>query len=110
MSTLAKRFLQAPWDKVLSGPPGNISVLNCHLDQLRHRFKGAVFERYLDKYPRVDDSAHVCALAALIGDVHLAADASIWYSCVLRGDVNAISIGCVVTLSSMFRAATSAPS
>jgi carbonic anhydrase/acetyltransferase-like protein (isoleucine patch superfamily) len=31
--------------------------------------------------------------AQLIGDVAIAAEASIWYNCVLRGDVNRISIG-----------------
>jgi carbonic anhydrase/acetyltransferase-like protein (isoleucine patch superfamily) len=43
--------------------------------------------------PRVDASAFVAPGARLIGDVEIGADASIWYNCVLRGDVNRIRIG-----------------
>ncbi|MFN3388769.1 MAG: gamma carbonic anhydrase family protein [Allosphingosinicella sp.] len=45
------------------------------------------------KAPRVDPSAFVAPGARLIGDVEIGAGASIWYNCVLRGDVNAIRIG-----------------
>lgn len=45
------------------------------------------------KAPRVDASAFVAPGATLIGDVEIGAEASIWYNCVLRGDVNAIRIG-----------------
>lgn len=43
--------------------------------------------------PRVDASAFVAPGAALIGDVEIGPEASIWYHCVLRGDVNRIRIG-----------------
>jgi carbonic anhydrase/acetyltransferase-like protein (isoleucine patch superfamily) len=43
--------------------------------------------------PRVDPSAFVAPGARLIGDVEVGPDASIWYNCVLRGDVNRIRIG-----------------
>ena len=45
------------------------------------------------KAPRVDASAFVAPGARLIGDVEIGAEASIWYNCVLRGDVNRIRIG-----------------
>jgi carbonic anhydrase/acetyltransferase-like protein (isoleucine patch superfamily) len=45
------------------------------------------------KAPRVDPSAFVAPGAKLIGDVEIGPDASIWYNCVLRGDVNRIRIG-----------------
>ena len=45
------------------------------------------------KAPRVDASAFVASGATLIGDVEIGSEASIWYNCVLRGDVNAIRIG-----------------
>ena len=45
------------------------------------------------KPPRVDPSAFVAPGARLIGDVGVGAEASIWYNCVLRGDVNRIRIG-----------------
>jgi carbonic anhydrase/acetyltransferase-like protein (isoleucine patch superfamily) len=43
--------------------------------------------------PRVDPTAFVAPGARLIGDVEVGPDASIWYNCVLRGDVNRIRIG-----------------
>lgn len=43
--------------------------------------------------PRVDPTAFVAPGAVLLGDVELGAGASIWYNCVLRGDVNHIRIG-----------------
>jgi carbonic anhydrase/acetyltransferase-like protein (isoleucine patch superfamily) len=43
--------------------------------------------------PRADLSAFVAPGAVLIGDVEIGAEASIWYNCVLRGDVNRIRIG-----------------
>lgn len=43
--------------------------------------------------PLVDPTAFVAPGARLIGDVEIAAEASIWYNCVLRGDVNRIRIG-----------------
>jgi carbonic anhydrase/acetyltransferase-like protein (isoleucine patch superfamily) len=43
--------------------------------------------------PRVDPTAFVAAGAKLIGDVEVGPEASIWYNCVLRGDVNRIRIG-----------------
>jgi carbonic anhydrase/acetyltransferase-like protein (isoleucine patch superfamily) len=45
------------------------------------------------KTPRVDPTAFVAPGARLIGDVEVGPGASIWYNCVLRGDVNAIRIG-----------------
>jgi carbonic anhydrase/acetyltransferase-like protein (isoleucine patch superfamily) len=45
------------------------------------------------KTPKVHSSAFVAPGARLIGDVEIGADASIWYNCVLRGDVNQIRVG-----------------
>jgi len=45
------------------------------------------------KAPIVDPSAFVAPGARLIGDIEIGAEASIWYNCVLRGDVNRIRIG-----------------
>lgn len=45
------------------------------------------------KTPRIDPSAYVAPGCRIIGDVEIGAEASIWYNCVLRGDVNAIRIG-----------------
>ena len=45
------------------------------------------------KAPRIAPDAFVAPGARLIGDVEIGGQASIWYNCVLRGDVNRISIG-----------------
>ena len=45
------------------------------------------------KRPLVHPSAFLAAGAKLIGDVEIGPEASIWYNCVLRGDVNGIRIG-----------------
>ncbi|MEA3038355.1 MAG: gamma-carbonic anhydrase [Sphingomonadales bacterium] len=48
---------------------------------------------YHGRAPVLDPAAFVAPGAVLIGDVELGAEASIWYNCVLRGDVNRIRIG-----------------
>jgi carbonic anhydrase/acetyltransferase-like protein (isoleucine patch superfamily) len=45
------------------------------------------------KAPRIDPEAFVAPGATLIGDIEIGPEASIWYNCVLRGDVNRIRIG-----------------
>ena len=45
------------------------------------------------KRPRIDPAAFVAPGARLIGDVEIGPEASIWYNCVVRGDVNRIRIG-----------------
>ncbi len=46
-----------------------------------------------DATPLIDPSALIAPGTRIIGDVRIGADASIWYNCVLRGDVNFISVG-----------------
>jgi gamma-carbonic anhydrase len=48
-------------------------------------FKGLV--------PRIDESAFIAEGAVVIGEVTIGKEASIWYNCVVRGDVNFITIG-----------------
>ena len=43
--------------------------------------------------PRIDPSAFIAEGAVVIGEVSIGKEASIWYNCVVRGDVNFISIG-----------------
>ena len=45
------------------------------------------------KSPRVDPTSFVAPGAQLIGNIEIGPEASIWYNCVLRGDVNQIRIG-----------------
>ena len=46
-----------------------------------------------DKRPRVHPEAFVAHGAVVVGDVRVGAGSSVWYGCVLRGDVNHIAIG-----------------
>ncbi len=46
-----------------------------------------------DKTPNIADSAFVDESAVVIGDVTLGEDSSVWPMCVIRGDVQKISIG-----------------
>ncbi|HNL21236.1 MAG TPA: gamma carbonic anhydrase family protein, partial [Rhodocyclaceae bacterium] len=46
-----------------------------------------------DRQPQLDPSAWIAANATIIGDVRLAAGASVWWNAVLRGDNDPISIG-----------------
>ena len=45
------------------------------------------------KAPQIDATAFVAPGARLIGNVELGPEASVWYNCVLRGDMNLIRIG-----------------
>ncbi|AOG01333.1 MULTISPECIES: gamma carbonic anhydrase family protein [Blastomonas] len=45
------------------------------------------------KTPRIHDSAFIAPGCRIIGDVEIGPDASIWYNCVIRADVNRIVIG-----------------
>lgn len=51
-----------------------------------------------DKTPKVDDSAFVAPGASVIGDVEIGADSSVWFGCVLRGDVHEIRVGARVNI------------
>lgn len=48
---------------------------------------------YRDKLPALGPGAFVAPDATLIGDVTLGEDASVFFQCVLRADINAIRIG-----------------
>jgi carbonic anhydrase/acetyltransferase-like protein (isoleucine patch superfamily) len=50
-------------------------------------------ERHLARSPQIHPTAFIAPDAALIGDVTIGENASIWYQTVLRGDINSIVIG-----------------
>ena len=52
-----------------------------------------IIRDFQDKTPKIHESVFVAENAVIIGDVEIEKDASIWYNCVLRGDVNHIRIG-----------------
>jgi len=49
--------------------------------------------KHLGKKPDMAKAAFVAGNATVLGDVTLGADSSVWYGCVLRGDINSIEIG-----------------
>ena len=49
--------------------------------------------RYKDDFPKISTSAWVAPSADVIGDVEIGDDSSIWFGCVVRGDVHYIKIG-----------------
>ncbi len=48
---------------------------------------------YRGTWPKIDDSAFVAPGAAIAGDLILGPEASIWFNCTVRADVNLIRIG-----------------
>ena len=48
--------------------------------------------------PQIGERAFVAETAAVIGDVKIGDDSSVWYSAVIRGDVNHIDIGSRVSI------------
>jgi len=53
----------------------------------------AFIREFNGKKPQIADSAFVAETAALIGQVTVGADSSVWYGAVLRGDNAAITVG-----------------
>ena len=54
---------------------------------------GAILRTYGALAPRLHPRAWVAPGAVIVGDVEIGADASVFYGCVLRGDVHAIRVG-----------------
>ena len=48
---------------------------------------------YLDLFPQIHPSVFLASGAKIIGDVQIDENSSVWYNCVLRGDVHYIKIG-----------------
>jgi carbonic anhydrase/acetyltransferase-like protein (isoleucine patch superfamily) len=69
------------------------AALDERLAALRQRFPRATLDRYLDKLPALADGVLVAPGAAVIGEVVLGRDVSIWYGAVLRGDLAPVTVG-----------------
>ncbi|XVN43502.1 MAG: gamma carbonic anhydrase family protein [Candidatus Rickettsia vulgarisii] len=48
---------------------------------------------YKDTYPKIDKEAYIADHSSIIGDVSIGKNSSVWFNCVLRGDVAPIKIG-----------------
>lgn len=49
--------------------------------------------RHLTKTPKIDETCFIAKSADIIGEVRVGKNSSIWFGCVLRGDVMPIDIG-----------------
>jgi len=52
-----------------------------------------MIKSFLGVAPTYDDTNYIAETAAVVGDVTLGVEASIWHQCTLRGDVNWIRVG-----------------
>ena len=49
--------------------------------------------RYKDDFPKIAKSAWIAPSADIIGDVEIKEESSVWFGCVIRGDVHYVKIG-----------------
>lgn len=78
---------------VIDGPHPDAAALDARLAELRARFPRAIVDRYLERLPRAGQDVVICPGAAVVGDVELGDDVSVWYNAVLRGDLAPVAIG-----------------
>ncbi len=62
------------------------------LEKVKNNVSG-IIQSYRGITPRISNDAFIAENAVIIGDVEIGAGTSVWYNCVLRGDVNSITIG-----------------
>jgi gamma-carbonic anhydrase len=60
-----------------------------------------IIKKFQEKEPKIHESAFIAENAVIIGDVEIGEGASIWYGCILRGDVNYIRIGAKTNIQDM---------
>jgi carbonic anhydrase/acetyltransferase-like protein (isoleucine patch superfamily) len=79
--------------EVVAGPSPDAAALDARVEELRRRFPRAIVDRYLELLPTAGARVLIAPGAAVAGDVRLAEDVSVWYGCVLRGDLAPITVG-----------------
>jgi carbonic anhydrase/acetyltransferase-like protein (isoleucine patch superfamily) len=57
------------------------------------RFPWATILPFEGREPQIDETAFIAPGARIIGDVAIGPQASVWYNCVLRGDIHRIEVG-----------------
>jgi len=78
---------------VVAGPHPEAERLDAEVRALRGRFPRAHVDRYLGMVPSVGAGVLVAPGAALVGDVTLGEESSIWWGAVLRGDLAPVAVG-----------------
>jgi carbonic anhydrase/acetyltransferase-like protein (isoleucine patch superfamily) len=79
--------------EVVAGPLPDAAALDARVEELRRQFPRAIVDRYLALLPTAGPRVLIAPGAAVAGDVRLAEDVSVWYGCVLRGDLAPITVG-----------------
>lgn len=59
---------------------------------------GPIVLPYRGKWPTIDPTAWIAPGAVIVGDVTIGAASSVWFACVIRGDVNVVRIGSRVNI------------
>ena len=57
------------------------------------RFPWATILPFEGRVPQIHETAFIAPGARIVGDVTIVAEASVWYNCVLRGDIHRIEVG-----------------
>jgi carbonic anhydrase/acetyltransferase-like protein (isoleucine patch superfamily) len=78
---------------VIGGPLPEAEALDARVAALRARFPRAIIDRYLSRVPSLGQRVMLSAGSAIVGDVQLGDDVSVWYGAVLRGDLAPIVVG-----------------
>ena len=63
------------------------------VQRLKSLSKEQTLFQYLDLFPKIDDTVFLASGVKIIGDVSIGANSSVWYNCVIRGDVHSVKIG-----------------
>jgi len=62
-----------------------------------HKYLESIKEQkifpYKDLFPKIDQTVFLASGVKIIGDVEIGENSSVWYNCVIRGDVNYVKIG-----------------
>jgi carbonic anhydrase/acetyltransferase-like protein (isoleucine patch superfamily) len=78
---------------LVAGPHPDAVALDAKIAVLRARFPRATIDRYLDKLPTLGERVLLAPTAAIVGEVILGDDVSLWFGAVLRGDLAPVTVG-----------------
>ena len=52
-----------------------------------------MLHEYMGKWPKLGERVYIAEGAQIVGDVEIGDHSSVWYNCVIRGDVDIVRIG-----------------
>jgi carbonic anhydrase/acetyltransferase-like protein (isoleucine patch superfamily) len=81
--------------------PNGSRAVDWEAADFARRYPGARILPFQGRWPRIDPSAWIAPGATVVGDVEIGRDASVWYGCVLRGDVHSIRVGARTNLQDL---------